>query len=129
MVSADLAGMFVDSPQARELMRYLASERGQRVWPSNRDASAFSVNKQLLTARSPEEEVYRDDVSKRIAETLTGTLCFDASDLMPATMSNAFYRAVLEYLDNPDRLDDLLTELERVRIGSPEDWFNFPCER
>jgi len=131
VVSADLAGMFVDSPQARELMKYLASERGQRVWPSNRDASAFSVNKLLLTARSPEEEVYRDDVSKRIAETLTsaGTLCFDASDLMPATMSNAFYRAVLEYLDNPDRLDDLLTELERVRIGSPEDWFNFPCER
>jgi len=132
VVSADLAVMFNDTAPARELMKYLASERGQRVWPSIRGGSAFSVNKRLLKARSPEEEVYRDPVSKRIAETLTsaGTLCFDASDLMPATTRNAFYRAVLEYLGNPDRLDGLLTDLEQVRIGiSPDDRFNFPCGR
>ncbi len=121
-VSADLAAMFEDTPQARKLIDYLASERAQRIWPS--DGTAFSVNRKV------DRGVYADDVSRRIAETLTSneTLCFDASDLMPAAMRTTFYRAVLEHLDDPGGLEVLLGKLETVRNGvKTEEWLDFPC--
>jgi alpha-glucoside transport system substrate-binding protein len=123
-VSADLAGMFRDTPQARRLIEYLASEKAQRIWPSIQGASAFSAN------RKAGLDVYQDRVSRKVGETLTSAtaLCFDASDLMPATMTGAFYRAVLEYLSNPTRLDILLKQLEAVRKSIPDgDWLNIPC--
>lgn len=122
-VSADLAGMFRDTPAARRLMAYLAGERGQRIWPSG--GTTFSVHRQLLG-----QDVYGSDVTRRIAATLAGGtgLCFDASDLMPSAMTSAFYQAVLEYLAHPDRLDALLEQLERVRLGLPrEQWLDLPC--
>jgi len=122
-VSADLAGMFRDTPAARRLMAYLAGERGQRIWPSG--GTTFSVHQGLV-----EQGVYGTDVTQRIASTLAkGTeLCFDASDAMPSAMTSAFYQAVLEYLAHPDRLDTLLGELEQVRRGIPaEQWLDLPC--
>ncbi|WP_424187078.1 ABC transporter substrate-binding protein [Actinokineospora sp. G85] len=122
-VAADLAGMFRDTPGARALMAYLASERGQRVWPS--DGTTFSVHQRLV-----DQDLYRTDVGRRIARTLArgAELCFDASDLMPSAMSSAFYQAVLEYLAHPDRLDTLLAELDRVRAGvDPRHWLDLPC--
>jgi alpha-glucoside transport system substrate-binding protein len=121
-VSADLAGMFNDTPQARKLIKFLASPRAQSIWPEA--GGAFSVNRKV------DRTVYRDDVSRRIADTLTSKeiLCFDASDLMPATIRTTFYRAVLEYLNNPSQLDELLRKLEMVRANiKPGDWLDFPC--
>jgi alpha-glucoside transport system substrate-binding protein len=47
---------------------------------------------------------------------------------MPATMRNAFYRAVLEYLSDPTQLDQLLKELDEVRLGiSQGEWLKIPC--
>jgi len=119
-VSADLATMFRPSDRARRFMAYLADERGQKVWPAL--GSAFSANKKV--------NVYADDVSRRIAARLISedTLCFDASDLMPATMSDAFSRAALEYLGNPASLDSLLDSLEKVRTGiDPDDQLEVAC--
>ncbi|WP_410676366.1 ABC transporter substrate-binding protein [Amycolatopsis sp. cmx-4-68] len=122
-VSADLAGMFHDTPAARRLMAYLAGEAGQRIWPSG--GTTFSVHQHLV-----DQGVYRSDVAKRIATTLArgADLCFDASDLMPSAMSSAFYKAVLEYLAHPDRLDRLLADLDKVRrtLGG-EQWLDLPC--
>lgn len=123
-VSADLAGMFRDTPEARRLIAYLSSEKAQRIWPGIPSASAFSVHPKV----GP--DVYADPVSRRIAETLTSVpdLCFDASDLMPAPMSGAFHRAVLEYLSNPERLNVLLAQLEKIRMSIPADqWLDIPC--
>jgi hypothetical protein len=37
---------------------------------------------------------------------------------------------VLEYLNDPGRLTDLLDELEQVRLAiSGEEWVNLPCGR
>lgn len=122
-VSADMAGMFNNTPQARRLIAYLATDKAQRIWPSI-GGGAFSVN------RNVDLNVYSDNVSKRIAQELTtaDTLCFDAADLMPATMRNAFYRAVLEYVSDPTQLNRLLEELEVVRRGiAREEWLNIPC--
>ncbi|HKS48440.1 MAG TPA: extracellular solute-binding protein [Amycolatopsis sp.] len=58
----------------------------------------------------------------------SGRLCFSAADLMPTTMTSAFYRAVLEYLADPGELDALLANLDNVRTGlSHEDWLDIPC--
>ncbi|MBE8525270.1 extracellular solute-binding protein [Amycolatopsis sp. H6(2020)] len=122
-VSADLAGMFRDTPAARRLMVYLAGEEGQRIWPSG--GTTFSVHQRLI-----DQNVYRSDVTRRIATTLAGggDLCFDASDLMPSAMTSAFYQAVLEYLARPDRLSFLLDKLEQVRQGiGKEQWLDLPC--
>lgn len=122
-VSADLAGMFRDTPAARRLLVYLAGEEGQRIWPSG--GTTFSVHRGLVG-----QGVYRSDVTRQIATTLAegGDLCFDASDLMPSAMTTAFYQAVLEYLARPDRLPALLDQLEQVRQGIGADqWLDLPC--
>ncbi|BEL04172.1 hypothetical protein Q0Z83_023630 [Actinoplanes sichuanensis] len=80
--------------------------------------------------RGVDQAIYDTPVSRRIAQTLTGeaALCFDASDLMPSAMTNAFYRAVLEYLQSPDDLDTILGRLEQVRTAIPvTDWLDVPC--
>lgn len=122
-VSADLAGMFRDTPAARRLMVYLAGAEGQRIWPSG--GTTFSVHQRLVGP-----DVYRSDVTRRIATILANgsDLCFDASDLMPSAMTSAFYQAVLEYLARPDRLPTLLEQLEQVRLGiAREQWLDLPC--
>ncbi|WP_409495531.1 ABC transporter substrate-binding protein [Amycolatopsis sp. cmx-11-12] len=123
-VAADLAGMFQDTPQARKLIQYLASEKAQRIWPSIPRASAFSANRELGL------DVYTDQVSRKVADTITSAqaLCFDASDLMPATMTGAFHRAVLEYLANRDRLNILLKQLDDVQKSiQPGEWLKIQC--
>ncbi|MBO3743040.1 ABC transporter substrate-binding protein [Actinoplanes flavus] len=123
-VSADLAGLFTDKPQARELMRFLATDEAQSIWPTVSRGSVFSAN------RGVDPAIYGNAVNRRIAQILTGpaALCFDASDLMPSAMTNAFYRAVLEYLQSPDRLDQILGRLDQVRAAVPAtDWLTVPC--
>jgi alpha-glucoside transport system substrate-binding protein len=123
-VSADLAALFTDKPEARELMRFLATDEAQSIWPAVSRGSVFSAN------RGVDPAIYDNPVSRRIAQTLTGdaVLCFDASDLMPSAMTNAFYRAVLEFVQSPDRLDAILGQLEQVRTAIPaSDWLDVPC--
>ena len=123
-VTADLAAMFQDNPRARKLIEYLASEKAQRIWPSNPDARAFSANRKLGL------DLYPDHVSRKVADTITSApaLCYDASDLMPATMAGAFHRAVLEYLSNRDRLEILLKQLDDVRASIQQgEWLRIQC--
>jgi len=122
-VSADMATMFNDTPQARKLIKYLATTKAQAIWPYI-GGGAFSANKEVS------QNVYPDGVSKKISSDLTSTntLCYDASDIMPSTMRDAFYHAVLEYLSDPNRLDQVLDELDKVRQGiTPAEWLNIPC--
>jgi len=113
-VSVNLAGQFTDNPLAADFMAYLAGARAQAVWPARQDSSAFSVNQQVLAA-----SVYKGPVRTRIAQVLAKAqhLCLDASDVMPAAMADAFSRAVLEFLGDPNRLPDILSGLDNVRTG------------
>jgi alpha-glucoside transport system substrate-binding protein len=123
-VSADLAGMFSDKPQARKLISYLATDEAQSIWPKVSNGAVFSAN------RNVNADVYDNGVSKRIARILTSqaTLCFDASDLMPTAMTNAFNRAVLEYLHDPGQLNGLLAQLDQIRRAvNHEEWLNVRC--
>jgi alpha-glucoside transport system substrate-binding protein len=115
-VSADLAGMFHDTPAAQQLMSYLASDAAQRIWPSIAGSGAFSVDKRV----GPGAGANR--VTKDVSQLLTtgggNKLCFDASDLMPSELSAAFNQAVLEYLADPAELDDLLKQLDILRLSA-----------
>ena len=74
--------------------------------------------------------VDRDPVSERIEQILQSAeyLCFDAADVMPATMASAFNRAVLEYLNDPSRLETVLDRLDEVRLSiDKKEWVDLPC--
>ncbi|MCI2423686.1 ABC transporter substrate-binding protein [Saccharopolyspora sp. K220] len=100
-------------PEAEEFLHFLATEEAQAIWATRKMAgsSAYSVNAGIAP------ETYPDQVSQKIARTLTTSpqLCFDASDLMPPGLRNAFYRGVLEFARDPSRLDEILGKLDHVQ--------------
>jgi ABC-type glycerol-3-phosphate transport system substrate-binding protein len=107
--SADLMGMFTDTPQAASLMRYLVTVEAQSVWPSL--GGAVSGNSAVPL------DVYPDEVSRRLAQALyeSDTVKYDASDKMPAEMEAAFRTAILDYVKSPGDLDSILETAEGVR--------------
>jgi alpha-glucoside transport system substrate-binding protein len=125
-VSGNLAAMFNNTPQARKLIEYLATEEAQGMLTAETEGSIFSANRQVAANEA-------HSVSSDIAKILTDTnaeLCFDASDLMPKAMTNAFYQAVLEFLQHPDKLEDLLRQLDEVRESvDPSEWLRLGCGR
>ncbi|MFJ6198065.1 ABC transporter substrate-binding protein [Micromonospora sp. NPDC092111] len=121
-VSDDIAAMFQDTAPARKLMAYLASEQAQAIWHRSSEELYFS--------RRGRSATYADPVLGRVAARLgSGTLCRDGSDLLPAAMATAFERAVLVYLQQPDRLDGLLAELDALRRAvSRAEWMDLGCD-
>ncbi len=121
-VAADMIVMFNNTPQAKELVQFLMSKEAQQLL---RGENSFSASTVL-------PKNYPDPVDQRIADALVGTdtLCFDASDMMPATMRNAFHRAVLEYLSDPGQLNALLGNLDNIRERLPKErWLTVSCGR
>jgi alpha-glucoside transport system substrate-binding protein len=106
--AGDLFGMFNDTPQARALMRYLVTPQAQSIWVQR--GGALSVNLQVTN--------YPDELSRRAAEVLRSAerFRFDASDMMPERMNQAFLQAVLDYTRNPADLDTILASLEAIRL-------------
>jgi alpha-glucoside transport system substrate-binding protein len=108
-VVGDSFSMFKDTPQARAFMKYMATPEAQALWVNR--GGKLPVNKQVSL------DAYPDQLAQTAGEIITGaqTVRFDASDLMPEAMSEAFWQAVLDYVENPDDLDDILAELEEVQ--------------
>lgn len=111
-VSADLLAMFRDTPDAERLVRYLASEQAQQIWPGIPGGGATSANLDVPLS------TYSDPVGKAIAGIITDPhtmLCYNASDEMPDTLQSAFYQGVMEYLQNPGQLPIILQRLNQVQ--------------
>lgn len=106
--AGDLFGMFRDTPQARALIKYLTTPEAQAVWVKR--GGALSANRQVSL------DDYPDVLSRRAAEILTSAEVarFDASDLMPEAVNSAFWKGTLDYVQNPNRLDEILQSIERV---------------
>lgn len=110
-VSGDLAAVLHDTPEAHQLISYLASDRAQRAWASTQ--SGFSVRQSVL-AGSPHDGT----LTSRIADALSdpgAVHCYDASDAMPTAERDAFALAVLRFLADPKTLDDQLQALQHIR--------------
>ena len=108
--AGDLFGMFRDTPQARSLMSYLVTPEAQSIWVAR--GGALSVNTSVTN--------YPDDISRRAAEILTSAnrFRFDASDLMPEQLNEAFLQGVLEYTRDPGALDSILQRLDEISRSS-----------
>jgi len=113
--SADLIGMFNDTPQAASLMRYLVTAEAQAIWPSR--GGAVTANSAVPL------DVYPDDVARGTAEALVNaeTVRYDASDRMPAEMEAAFRAGILNYIQNPGNLDSILSDLDTTRESAYAD--------
>jgi len=108
-VAGDVIGMFNDTPEARAFINYLATAEAQAFWVKG--TGALSPNKKVAV------EDYPDAISKSSAEILNNSqiVAFDASDMMPSEMNNAFWTAVLNYVEDPTKLESILTQLEKIR--------------
>ena len=108
--AGDLFGMFNDTPQARALMAYLVTPEAQAIWVAR--GGALSANAKVTE--------YPDEISKRSAELLAsaGVFRFDASDLMPVAMNEAFWKAILDYVKDPSQLDSILANLDTVQTSA-----------
>jgi alpha-glucoside transport system substrate-binding protein len=104
--------MVRDTPAARKLLGYLTGTRAQTLWARE---GALSPNRGV-----PADAYPADPVAQGTAKALrdADTIRFDASDLMPASMRGAFYRAVLAYVAAPERLDDILADLDQARVAA-----------
>ncbi|CAN5614973.1 ABC transporter substrate-binding protein [soil metagenome] len=111
--AGDLFGMFNDTPQARALIQYLVTPEAQQIWVDR--GGALSGNT-LVTE-------YPDEISQRSAELLVNAeiFRFDASDLMPEQMNNAFWTALLAYTPNPGNLAAILANLDTVQESAYEE--------
>jgi alpha-glucoside transport system substrate-binding protein len=112
LVAGDLFGMFNDTPQARALMEYLVTAEAQSIWAGR--GGFLSANRQV------DPQVYPDDITQQIAEMLAEApaVRFDASDLMPEAVNNAFWSGILEFVSNPQQLDTILQNLEATAQGA-----------
>jgi len=108
-ISADSLIMFNDSPQVRELVKYMISPEAQSYWVSF--SNALPPNKKVSL------DVYNDELMKKGYKILSESkyIVFDASDLMPPQLYDAFHSAVIDYMDNPKRLNQILIELDNIQ--------------
>lgn len=106
--AADMVSVFNDTPEARELIRWLASPEAQEIWVS--ELGKLSANREVDPA------VYPNDLVRKAADILVGAevFRFDGSDLMPSAIgAGAFWTGVLDYVSGAD-LDDVLEYIEAV---------------
>jgi len=108
----DLVGMFNDTPQARAFIKYLTTPQAQSYWTSG--SGALSANRKVSMV------FYPDVLSKTAARILQGAeiVVFDASDMMPNQMNNQFWSQILNYVQDPGKLDSILQSLEKTRQQS-----------
>jgi alpha-glucoside transport system substrate-binding protein len=111
-VAGDLFGMFNDTPQARALIKYLTTAEAQAIWVGR--GGAISPNQKVPLS------MYPDPLSQKSAQLLTSAkiVRFDASDLMPEAMNNAFWKAILDYVQSPGNLDSILQNLDSVQADA-----------
>lgn len=109
---ADLIVLTEDTPGARSFIRYLSTAQAQEIWAKK---GGF-----IASNRSVKLDAYPDMVARQMALQLANATIFrfDGSDLMPAKVNDAFWKATLEYVNNPAGLDKILQSIEEVAVDA-----------
>jgi len=109
---ADLVVAFKDTPAVRSLVEYLSTAAAQDIWVKR--GGFTSVNNKVPLSDYP------DVVSQNAASQLSSAAIFRFSqdDAMPAAVENAYWAAVLSYLQNPSDLDSILQGVETVAAAN-----------
>ena len=111
VVAGDAWSMFHDTPQARALLQYLMTAQAQAIWAKIPGSGKISPNKTV----TPDQ--YPDAISKSIAQATLDTKVakYDAGDLMPTDMKNAYWSAILDFIRDQSKLDSILSKLDQVQ--------------
>lgn len=112
--AGEMLGIFNDSPQAKAFIEYSASPERQAI--------TASTGLWLAPNKRVDPSVYTTPLMQRSAEILVSadTLRFDASDLMPTAVNEAFWRATLDYVSGAAPLEEILSRLEEVRLAQAD---------
>lgn len=112
LVAGDLFGMFNDTPQSRALINYLVTADAQEIWAAR--GGFLSANSAV------DPMVYPDQLTQQIAQMLVEApaVRFDASDLMPEAVNNAFWSGILDYVSSPDDLPSILENIETTAVDA-----------
>jgi alpha-glucoside transport system substrate-binding protein len=110
--SGDILVMFNDTPAARSLVNYLADANNWAPWA---ERGGFTSPSSAL-----DTSAYPSDLIGKTAEQLTdaSVFRFDADDMMPAELQQAYFQAVVNYAQNPNDLDSILQSLEDTASGA-----------
>lgn len=105
-VGGDTIVMFKDTASARSLVNYLAKGSSWEPWAK---AGGFTTPNRSISASA-----YPDPLTQKAAKMLTESpnVRFDADDLMPSEVQTAEWKAILNYIQNPNQLDSILKDLE-----------------
>ena len=98
--------MFNDTPEARALMRYLATPGFEEILVA--ETGWLSANKRVGLG------AYPDELTRKAAQILIQApiFRFDGSDLMPASVgSGSFWTGILDYISG-ENLDTVLKKIE-----------------
>jgi alpha-glucoside transport system substrate-binding protein len=100
--------MTKDTPQARALLKYLATADAQDIWVK-RGGGKIAINKKVSL------NDYPDPIAKALAQVVVDTKIarYDAGDLMPSDMRDAYWSGILKFVQNQGQLDAILTELDK----------------
>jgi alpha-glucoside transport system substrate-binding protein len=109
VVAGDAWSMFHDTPQARQMIKYLTTAAAQAIWVKR--GGKISPNNQVTL------DSYPDALSKSTAQILVATKIakYDAGDLMPADMKNAYWAAVLQFAQDQSKLNSILANLDAIQ--------------
>lgn len=110
--AGEMVGAFNDRPEVRALLQYLASPESQALLASS--------GSWLAPNRSVPLDAYPTEARRKAAEIMSTAsgVRFDASDLMPQAVNEAFWAAALQYIGDPGKLDDALQSVETARLAS-----------
>jgi len=109
VVAGDAWSMFHNTPQSKALLNYLLTADAQAIWVKR--GGKISPNKDVPLSDYP------DDLSRLTAQTLVQTKIakYDAGDLMPSDMKNAYWSAILSFIKDQSQLDSILASLDKVQ--------------
>jgi alpha-glucoside transport system substrate-binding protein len=113
VVAGDLFGMFKDTPQSRQLIKYLTTAQAQAIWVKR--GGAISPNKNVAISDYPQ-----DGITPEIAQTMVAAKSprFDAGDLMPNAMQAAYWKGILDFVNDQSKLDSILANLDKVQADT-----------
>jgi alpha-glucoside transport system substrate-binding protein len=112
VMAGDAFSMLKSTAQSRELIKYLTTAEAQSIWVKR--GGKISPNKTVAVADYP------DAISKKVAESLGAAKIadFDAGDLMPSDMRNAYWTGVLDFVQDQSKLDSILANLDKVQASA-----------
>ena len=108
VVGGDAFVMTKDTPQARALLKYLATADAQDIWVK-RGGGKIAINKKVPLSDYP------DPIAKSLAQVVVDTKIarYDAGDLMPSDMRDAYWSGILKFVQNQGQLDAILADLDK----------------